>query len=88
VNVIVLVMKYLLRSMRNVFNILMCILCCADLLVILSNLIYTINIMSSNKTISNLIPVSESTCHVALAASVFLTMVITIERHQVIKTNV
>ena len=73
--------------MRNVFNTLMCILCCADLLVIFSNLIYTINILSTNQTVSNLIPVSESTCHVALAASVFLTMVITIERHQVSLTT-
>merc|ERR1719318_2200585 len=53
----------------------------ADMLVILTNLFFSFNtLFPSNQLLSSLVPVSDSLCHIAVTASVFLTIAITVER--------
>ena len=67
--------------MRNVFNHLLATLCMADMMVILTNLVFSINTLCPNNPfLSTLVPVSDGLCHIAVTASVFLTIAITVER--------
>jgi hypothetical protein len=67
--------------MWNVFNHMLATLCMVDMLVILTNLVFSINTLyPSNPLLSSLVPVSDGLCHIAVTASVFLTIAITVER--------
>ena len=67
------------------FNDLLVILCMADLLVILSNLILSSRTMLPQNTILSIIcSLSDGLCHVAISVSVFMTITITIERYSAI----
>ena len=53
----------------------------ADMLVILTNLVFSVNTLyPNNPLLSNHVPVSDGLCHIAVTASVFLTIAITVER--------
>ena len=66
--------------MRNVFNHLLATLCMTDILVILTNLVFSINTLHPNHALfSRLLPWSDGVCHIAVTASVFLTMALTVE---------
>ena len=69
------------------FNDLLVILCMADLLVILSNLILSSRTMLPQNTILSIIcSLSDGLCHVAISVSVFMTITITIERYSAISS--
>ena len=64
------------------FNDLLVILCLADLLVILTNLILSARILlPHNKALILISPWSDGLCHVAISVSVFMTITITVERY-------
>ena len=68
--------------MRNVFNHLLATLCMADMMVILTNLVFSVNTLyPNNPLLSTLVPVSDGLCHISVTASVFLTIAITVERY-------
>ena len=68
--------------MRNVFNLLLATLCMADMLVILTNLVFSVNTLHPKQPLlSSLVPWSDGLCHIAVTASVFLTVAITVERY-------
>ena len=71
------------RSMAaNVFNKLLVALCCADLLVLLTNSVTVIKIFfPDNPDLLAVAPWTDSLCHMAVSASVFLMVTITLERH-------
>ncbi|XP_023330165.1 FMRFamide receptor [Eurytemora carolleeae] len=71
------------RSMINVFHHLLAFLCLADLLFILTNLAMAPSAFNS-KLFRSMSAYSECGCHFALAASVFITVSITIERYQAV----
>ena len=73
--------------MRNMFNDLMMILCLADMMVILSNLILSAQtLFPQNEIISIIYPLSDGLCHVAISVSVFMTITITFERFSAISS--
>ena len=70
------------RTMRNMFNDLLVILCMADLSVIFSNLVLSARtLFPDNKALLMITPWSEGLCHVAISASTFMTITIAIERY-------
>ena len=73
--------------MSNLFNKLLVILCMVDLLVILPNLILACNtLLPPSSVLDILIPWSDGLCHVAISASVFMTIAITVERYYVVSS--
>ena len=70
------------KTMRNVFNNLMIVLCVADLLVIISSLPYSLKHLNLFRSIVDpLLHLSDCLSHVAVSISVFMTICITLERH-------
>ena len=68
--------------MRNVFNHLLATLCIADMLVIMTNMMFTVNTLHPNHpNISLLVPWSDGLGHIAVTMSVFLTIALTAERY-------
>ena len=68
--------------MRNVFNHLLATLCMADMMVILTNLVFSVNTLyPNNPFLSTLVPVSDGLCHIAVTVRVFFTITITAERY-------
>ena len=66
----------------NVFNQLLVALCCADTLVIVTNLVTVAKIFfPHNNEIQSVAPWTDGLCHMAVSASVFLMMSITLERY-------
>ena len=73
--------------MGNLFNKLLVILCMVDLLVILPNLILAcITLLPHSSVLHILIPWSHGLCHVAISASVFMTIAITVERYYAVSS--
>ena len=72
------------KSMSSVFNHLLLSLCLSDLVFLLANLVTSPVVMHYNFYPSHLYFARECVCHVALAASIFLTTSLTIERHQAV----
>ena len=72
-----------LRSMTsNVFNKLLVTLCCADLLVLLTNSVTVLKIFFPHSPdLVSVAPWTDSVCHMAVSASVFLMVSISLERH-------
>ena len=69
------------------FNDLLVVLCMVDLLVILSNLILSAKtLMPRDSAVRIIFPWTEALCHVALSASVFLTITITTERYWAVRS--
>ena len=67
--------------MQNVFNKLLVVLCMVDLLVILSNLVLAgKTLFPLCSALQILTPWSDGLCHIAVSASVFMTIAITVER--------
>ena len=65
------------RSIRNVFNPLLATLCIVYLLVIMTNLVFSVNTLHPNHpSISLLVPWSDGLCHITVSMSVFLTIAI------------
>ena len=68
--------------MRSIFNHLLTSLCMVDLLVIMTNLVFSLNTLCPNHSfLSILMPWSDGLCHIAVTSSVFLTIAITAERY-------
>ena len=68
--------------MSNLFNKLLVILCMVDLLVILSTLILAgKTLFPKNYILNMLTPWCDCLCHIAISASVFMTITITVERY-------
>ena len=68
--------------MRNVFNHLLATLCIADMLLIMTNMMFTVNTLHPNHpNISLLVPWSDGLGHIAVTMSVFLTIALTAERY-------
>ena len=68
--------------MRNIFNTLLVLLCMADILVILTILMLSArSLVNQNHLLDILFPLSEGLCHVAISASIFMTVTITVERY-------
>ena len=66
----------------NVFTKLLVALCCADLLVITTNTITVAKIfLPYNQELQLIAPWTDGLCHMAVSASVFLMMSITLERY-------
>ena len=73
--------------MRNVFNKLLVVLCMVDLLVIMTNLIVAgKTIFPHSSVLQVLTPWSDGLCHVAISASVFMTITITVERYYAVSS--
>ena len=73
------------QSMVSVFNNILMFLCLSDLVFLLSNLAMSPVAMEFHDLYpSELYHASECVCHVALAASIFLTASLSIERHQAV----
>ena len=73
------------KVMSSMFNKLLLFLCLADLVFLLSSLAMSpIALQYYNLYPLNAYKACECLCHVSLAASVFLTASISIERHQVL----
>ena len=73
------------KSMKSVFNHLLLSLCLSDLMFLLSSLAMSpIAMQYYNLYPTHLYHASECVCHVSLAASIFLTTSISIERHQAV----
>ena len=73
--------------MNNMFNKLLVILCMVDLLVILPNLILACTTLFPQSSIfHSLTPWSDGLCHVAISASVFMTIAITLERYYAVSS--
>ena len=72
-----------LRSMSsNVFNKLLVALCCADLLVLLTNSLTVLKLfVPDSQSLVVVAPWTDSVCHMAVSASVFLMVSISLERH-------
>ena len=64
----------------NVFNKLLVTLCCADLLVLLTNSVTVLKIFFPD-SLDAVAPWTDSVCHMAVSASVFLMVSISLERH-------
>ena len=66
----------------NVFNKLLVTLCCADLLVLLTNSVTVLKIFFPDSLdLVAVAPWTDSVCHMAVSASVFLMVSISLERH-------
>ena len=66
----------------NVFNKLLVTLCCADLLVLLTNSVTVLKIfLPDSPALVAVAPWTDSLCHMAVSASVFLMVTISLERH-------
>ena len=72
------------QSMTSVFNHLLLLLCLSDLVFLLSNLAMSPVMMHYFLYPAHLYHASECVCHVALAASIFLTTSLSIERYQAV----
>ena len=72
------------KSMASVFNHLLLSLCLSDLLFLLSNLAMSPMMMHHFLYPSYLYHASECLCHVTLAASIFLTTSLSMERYQAV----
>ena len=72
------------KSISSVFNHLLLSLCLSDLVFLLATLAMSPIVMHFYFYPANLYHASECVCHVALAASIFLTTSLTIERHQAV----
>ena len=71
--------------MRNVFNYLLAALCFVDLIVILTNIVTAAKIFFPlNNFLGNVAPWSDALCHIAVSASVFITIAITMERYHAV----
>ena len=72
----------------NVFNQLLVALCCADTVVILTNIVTTAKIFFPDNTeLHNVAPLSDGLCHMAVSASVFLMVSITLGMLSQFKTQ-
>ena len=72
------------KSMASVFNHLLLSLCISDLVFLLSSMFMSpIALQYYSIYPAYIYKISECFCHVSLAASIFLTASLTIERHQV-----
>ena len=72
------------QAMSSVFHHLLAFLCLADLVFVFFNLLISpLPLQIYNIYAYKFHPIAECVCHVALAASIFLTTSLTIERHQV-----
>ena len=68
--------------MRNIFNTLLVLLCMADILVILTIFMLSArSLFNQHDLLDILFPLSEGLCHVAISASIFMTVTITVERY-------
>ena len=68
--------------MRNMFNTLLVLLCMADLLVIFTILILCSRSLFAHNPLPDILyTLSEGLCHVAISASIFMTITITVERY-------
>ena len=73
--------------MSNLFNKLLVILCVVDMLVIIPNLIFSCEIFfPHSEVLDTLIPWSDGLCHIAITASIFLTIAITLERYYAVSS--
>ena len=73
-----------IRSISNIFNHLLCCLCSADILLLVSNcLVLPVHFGYRNIVIDYCYPIIESFCHFGYSASIFFIISITIERWQV-----
>ena len=71
--------------MRNIFNHLLAFLCLVDLVVIMTNLVFSLSTLQPEHTVlTSLLPWSDGLCHIAVTCSVFLTLAITGERYQAV----
>ena len=70
--------------MSSVFNHLLLSLCLSDLVFLLATLAMSPVVMHYYFYPAHLYHASECVCHLALAASIFLTTSLTIERHQAV----
>ncbi|XP_023331090.1 FMRFamide receptor isoform X2 [Eurytemora carolleeae] len=69
------------KRMSSVFNHLLVLLCCADILVTLTGLIFSFKVLIPGLYMRTVLPISDSLAHVAVTASVFFTVAISLERH-------
>ena len=68
--------------MSNLFNKLLVILCMVDKLVIIPNMIFSCEIFfPDSKILNSLTPWTDGLCHIAVSASIFMTIAITAERY-------
>ena len=73
--------------MSNLFNKLLVILCVVDMLVIIPNLIFSCEIFFPHSKILNTItPWTDGLCHIAVSASIFMTIAITVERYYAVSS--
>ena len=72
------------RSMASVFNHLLLALCLSDLVFLLSNLAMSPMVLHYLAYPADLFHASECVCHMALATSIFLTSMLSMERHQAV----
>ena len=71
--------------MRNIFNYLLVALCMVDLMVILTNLVTAgKTFLPQSVLLLRLAPWTDAICHIAVSASVFITIAITMERYQAV----
>ena len=70
--------------MGSVFNHLMLSLCLSDLIFLLTSLVMSPIAMQYDLYPTYFYHASECVCHVALAASIFLTTSLSVERHQAV----
>ena len=71
--------------MRNIFNHLLAFLCMVDLMVIMTNLVFSLStLLPDNTLLTSLLPWSEGLCHISVTCSVFLILAITGERYQAV----
>ena len=73
------------KSMATVFNHLLLSLCLSDITFLLTSLVMSPIAMGYHQLYpAEVYHVSECVCHVALAASIFLTTSLSLERHQAV----
>ena len=71
--------------MSSIFNHLLASLCVADLVFLLSNLLVAPIAFGFIHNYDIIYPIAECFSHISLAAGIFLTISISLERYQVIK---
>ena len=70
--------------MVSVFNHLLLALCLSDLVFLLSNLAMSPMVLHFHSYPADLYHTSECVCHMALATSIFLTSMLSMERHHAV----